>query len=212
MRAALLMSILVVGAPAIASAAEGKTVRLFVRHDVSDYGTWRKAYDGFAESQRKGGVVAQAVYRSEISPGDITVVHDFKTAEAARAFAASPDLKSTMEKSGVVGAPSLWFTTGEDAPLAESRGVRLFVRHTVSDHAVWRKAYDGFAAGQSKGGVIAKTVYRSIDDPNDVTVVHDFKDLKTAQAFAASEDLKAAMEKAGVVGAPQIWFTARAAK
>jgi len=206
----LQMSVHAVGASPAATALENATVRLFVRHNVADYATWRKAYDGFAETQRKGGVVAQAVYRSESSPGDVTVVHDFKSAGAARAFTTSPDLKTAMEKAAVVGVPAIWFTTSADAPLAEATGVRLFVRHTVADLAAWRRAYDGFAEGQRKGGVIAKAVFQSVDDPNDVTVVHDFKDLETAKAFAASPDVKATMQKAGVVGAPQLWFTSRA--
>jgi len=45
-------------------------------------------------------------------------------------------------------------------------------------------------------------VYRSADNTNDVTVTHDFHSVEKAQAFAASPELKAAMEKAGVKGAP----------
>jgi quinol monooxygenase YgiN len=210
MHVPLLMSVQAVGASSAPTAVEDLTVRLFVRHNVADYATWRRAYDGFAEVQRKGGVVAQAVYRSEDSPGDVTVVHDFRSAVAAKAYTASPELKIAMEKAAVVGVPRIWFTTSVDAPLAEATGVRLFVRHTVADPKAWRKAYDGFAEVQRKGGVVAKAVFQSVDDPSDVTVVHDFKDLETAKAFTASPDLKATMEKAGVVGAPQLWFTARA--
>jgi hypothetical protein len=36
--------------------------------------------------------------------------------------------------------------------------------------------------------------------------------LEKAKAFAASLDLKAAMEKSGVKGAPQIWYTTKRAK
>ena len=55
-------------------------------------------------------------------------------------------------------------------------------------------------------------MYQSTDDPNDVTVIHDFHSLVKAKAFAASAELKATMEKAGVKGAPQIWYTTRSAK
>jgi len=40
-----------------------------------------------------------------------------------------------------------------------------------------------------------------------VTVTHDFATLDAAKALAASDELKQAMVKAGVVGAPEIWFT-----
>ena len=83
----------------------------------------------------------------------------------------------------------------------------LFVRHSVSDYAAWRKAYDSVAPLQKAGGVTAEAVYQSADDPNDVTVTHEFASIAAAKAFAGSEDLKAAMQRAGVVGAPTIWFT-----
>jgi hypothetical protein len=44
------------------------------------------------------------------------------------------------------------------------------------------------------------------DNPNDITVTHDFATLEAAQAFAKSEELKKAMQNTGMVGAPTIWF------
>ena len=76
--------------------------------------------------------------------------------------------------------------------------VRIFVRHEVTDYAAWRKVYDAFNATRLKLGVIGQAVYTSIDNPNDVTVTHDFSSTDKATAFASSPDLKAAMERAGV--------------
>jgi quinol monooxygenase YgiN len=105
---ASLMGIAVLGAAGLASAAD---VRMFVRHEVADYGAWRKTYDAFAPTQKKLGVIYQAVYQSTDNPNDVTVIHDFHSIEKAKAFAASPELKAAMEKSGVKGAPQIWYTT-----------------------------------------------------------------------------------------------------
>lgn len=85
----------------------------------------------------------------------------------------------------------------------------MFVRHTVSDYAAWRKSYDGFAPIQKAKGVTAQAVYQAADNPNDVTVTHEFASLDAAKAFVGSDELKKAMQGAGVVGAPTIWFTNR---
>jgi ABC-type sugar transport system substrate-binding protein len=98
------------------------------------------------------------------------------------------------------------------AGVARAEDVRMFVRHEVADYGAWRKTYNAFAPTQKKLGVIYKAAYQSTDDPNDVTVIHDFHSLEKAKAFAASAELKAAMEKAGVKGAPQIWYTTKSAK
>ena len=83
----------------------------------------------------------------------------------------------------------------------------MFVRHTVSDYKAWRKVYDDFTSTQKAMGVTAEAVYQSADNPNDITVTHDFAAISAAQTFADSPDLRLAMQGAGVVGAPTIWFT-----
>ena len=98
------------------------------------------------------------------------------------------------------------------AHAADAKGIRMFVHHQVTDYAVWRKSYNAFAPVQKKHGVTYQAVYQSTDDPNDVTVVHDFKTLDEAKSFAALPELKAAMETSGVKGVPQIWYTTRSQK
>ena len=110
MRALLLLGIMILGLAA-AQPAAAANVRLFVRHEVNDYAAWRKAYNEFDKTRRKLGVTAQAVYQSTDNPNDVTVTHDFKSVDKAKAFAASPELKAAMEKAGVKSAPQVWFTT-----------------------------------------------------------------------------------------------------
>ncbi|MBP2448140.1 cyclase [Rhizobium beringeri] len=86
----------------------------------------------------------------------------------------------------------------------------LFVRHEVSDYAAWRKIYDGFSPVQKANGVTAQAVYRAIDNPNDITVTHEFATLEAAQAFSKLDELKTAMRTGGVLGAPTVWFTNKA--
>lgn len=84
--------------------------------------------------------------------------------------------------------------------------VRMFVRHIVRDYRVWRKAYNAFDKERKTMGVKRHAVYRSAVKPNDVTVSHDFPDLRLAKIFARSRRLRAAMKAAGVKSAPTIWF------
>ncbi|MCK1520425.1 MULTISPECIES: cyclase [unclassified Bradyrhizobium] len=86
----------------------------------------------------------------------------------------------------------------------------MFVRHTVSDYKTWRKVYDDFAPVQKAKGVTAETVYRAVENPNDITVTHEFATIEAAQAFPESAELKNAMQNAGVAKAPTIWFTNKA--
>ena len=88
--------------------------------------------------------------------------------------------------------------------------VRIFIRHDVSDYPAWRKVYDDFDATRRSMGVTGDEVYQNLDDPNDVTVWHDFTTRALAEAFTNSDELRQAMAAAGVRGQPAIWFVARA--
>jgi len=78
---------------------------MFVRHKVSNYETWRKAYDDFASVQKAKGVTGQAVYQATDDPNDITATHDFVSVAAAQEFVNGDELKMAMQGGGVVGAP-----------------------------------------------------------------------------------------------------------
>jgi len=84
-------------------------IRMIVRHAVTDYDTWRKAYDDFDEERNGMGVRGHGVYREVDNPRNITAYHDFDSIEAARSFAESPRLREVMEGAGVSSAPDIWF-------------------------------------------------------------------------------------------------------
>jgi hypothetical protein len=86
----------------------------------------------------------------------------------------------------------------------------MFVRHQVSDFAQWKQEYEGFDATRRELGVKADAVYQASDDPNDVTVTHEFASLPDAKAFVESAALREAMQRAGVAGEPTIWFADQA--
>jgi len=86
-------------------------IRMFVRHNVSDYTTWRRHYNDFDAERRTMGVQGHAVYQAADNRNDVTVTHDFDTLQAAQAFASSARLREVMAGAGVLGAPTVWFTS-----------------------------------------------------------------------------------------------------
>jgi hypothetical protein len=85
------------------------------------------------------------------------------------------------------------------------RMVRVFLRHPVEDYGAWRVVYDDHDGMRRDMGVTGDGVYRAIDDPNDVTVWHDFEDAPSAETFVLSGELKLALTRAGVAAPPEIW-------
>jgi quinol monooxygenase YgiN len=84
--------------------------------------------------------------------------------------------------------------------------VTMFVKHTVTDYSNWKQVYDSIAPLRKSMGVSAATVSRDTQNPNTLIVTHQFADAAAAGAFAHSDELRTAMGKAGVAGAPEFWF------
>ena len=82
----------------------------------------------------------------------------------------------------------------------------MFMKHRVADYGKWKAVFDEHEALRRAGGVTAHSVQRQPDDPNVVIVALRVSDINKAKQFAGSDDLKAAMARAGVQGPPEIWF------
>ena len=77
----------------------------------------------------------------------------------------------------------------------------LALNHSVADYDEWKAVYDTMPP-TSRGAKFAR-VNRGIEDPNLVTVVAGFDSLDALNSFIADPELKTAMERAGVIGAPR---------
>jgi len=80
----------------------------------------------------------------------------------------------------------------------------LLVRHQVEDYAAWRSAYESVEGLRQEHGCTGAEVLVDPGDKQDVYVVHRFPTFGQAQAFAGSSELREAMGRAGVKGAPRI--------
>lgn len=82
----------------------------------------------------------------------------------------------------------------------------VVVKHTVSDYAKWKVAFDANAQARTDTELTPLSVMQDKDNPNQVFVSMKAANLQKARDFTTSPGLKAAMEKGGVTGAPDIAF------
>src|ERR1700737_1609209 len=90
--------------------------------------------------------------------------------------------------------------TNENAP----------IHFKVKDYAAWRTGYDSGEKNRASAGITNGRVFRRAEDQNDVVILQDVADVATARSWLASDEMKAAMDKGGVVGSPNIRFAAAA--
>lgn len=77
----------------------------------------------------------------------------------------------------------------------------LAANHDVEDYPKWKAVYD--AIDQGALGARFGRVNRNVDNPNNLTIIHGFDTVDTAQAFINSPVLKEAMAEAGVASVPR---------
>jgi len=82
----------------------------------------------------------------------------------------------------------------------------MLVQHQVKDFSEWKNVYDSVADLRTSNGELSDQIFRDASDPNKLTAIFKWDSLANAQKYAKSPELKAAMEKAGVVGPPDIYF------
>jgi len=80
----------------------------------------------------------------------------------------------------------------------------VMVQHKVRDYDAWKSVFDEHQAVRTRHGATGHELYRSLEDPNEVTVINQFPSREQAEAFAADPSLKEAMERGGVISEPRL--------
>ena len=81
----------------------------------------------------------------------------------------------------------------------------LLIRHKVQDYPAWKAVFDEHEPTRRANGSQGVQLFRDADDPQEVLLLLAWDDLERARLFADSDDLREAMEQAGVTDRPDVW-------
>ena len=82
----------------------------------------------------------------------------------------------------------------------------VLVRHEVQDYAKWKPVFDEHGASRKANGSKGGSLFRNADNPNEVVILLEWDSLENVRRFTQSDDLRQAMERAGVTDRPDIYF------
>lgn len=182
-------------------------IAALIAHRVADFDAWKKVFDDVVDMRREASVLGHDVARGIDDPDMVYVFCPAGDPEAFLAHVQSDELKSAMQQAGVVSQPVVLVLK----PVHESfemvfNGPALVVHHPVEDYDAWRQVYDE-ADDMRKGfGVVGDAINQGWDNPNQVVVYNQCQDLDQMRSMTDSDELKAAMQRAGVSGPPEIHF------
>lgn len=86
----------------------------------------------------------------------------------------------------------------------------LVVHMQVKDYVAFRKIFDDATPTRTHFGGTGHKVYTSPSDPNEITILSEWKSMEQAKVYAASNEIKEAMKNAGVISQPGLTFLAEA--
>ena len=84
--------------------------------------------------------------------------------------------------------------------------IHMLIHHKVADFAKWKPAYDAHASARQSAGLKELHLLRNTENPNEVILLFSVQDFNKAKTFAGSDDLRQAMQKAGVSDKPDVYF------
>ena len=84
-------------------------VHVLVRHKVADFGRWKEAFDSHLLARQRAGETGFRLFHSVEDTREIFLLLDWTSAEEARKFMSSDELRERMQKAGVQGAPDVQY-------------------------------------------------------------------------------------------------------
>ena len=89
--------------------AQNTTENVTIHLKVKDFNAWRTSYNGHEKERAAAGITNGRVFHSPNDPNDVVILQDVADVSKARTWLGSNEMKSVLEKSGVVGSPSIRF-------------------------------------------------------------------------------------------------------
>jgi len=84
---------------------------VLVRHKVADFSTWKPYYDAHLPARQKAGLTEEHLLHDTDDSNNLVLLFEADDIQKAKEFAASADLRETMQKAGVIDKPDIYFLT-----------------------------------------------------------------------------------------------------
>lgn len=199
---------------AVAPAAPAKPANLaIIKHKVADFAKWLPLYESHDTARIRYGLHNFMIGRGVKDSNMVIVALWMDDFEKAKAFTELPDLKTAMQKGGVVGKPEISFM---DMQMLDSSKLetpfRMMVTHQVKDYVAWKASFDSHKQVRIDANMTDRAIGYEMGNNRKVSVVTAVNDMARAEAFSTSKELKDRMQEAGVEGPPTIFFYRMAKK
>lgn len=180
---------------------------MLIKHKVANFDKWFAAHEAHDSMRIASGLHNFVVSRGIKDSNMVMFALRMDDTAKAKQFASSPGRMEAMKKAGVIGKSTIWYTVNKfHDSTTDASTERAIVIFKVKDYDAWKKAFDGDQQKRMDAGMSTRAISVYTDDPNMVSLVMVVGDMKKAEAFMQTKELKQRMDSAGVVGKPDVFF------
>lgn len=180
------------------------TNMMVVKHKISNFAKFQSSYDSRDSLRLANGLHTYVIGRGVGDSNTVLVALKVDDIAKAKAFSKDASLKKAMQQAGVVGAPTITFSTlvYQDT-VTLSSNVRSMTSFKVKDWENWRKSFESSRQVRTDNGLMDRVYGYDVDDNHKVGLVVAVIDSAKANAFWKSDLIKQKRAESGVVGEPE---------
>ena len=180
---------------------------MLIKQKVADFSKWFPMYEAHDSARVAAGLHNFVVSRGLKDSNTVMVALHMTDTAKAKEFASSPGLMEAMKKGGVMGTPSIIYVVNifHDST-TDATTERAIIDFKVKDYTAWKKGFDADKQSRMDAGITDRAVSTHLGDPNTVSLVMAIADVKKAEAFMQSKELKMHMDSSGVISAPDVFL------
>lgn len=93
-----------------------RVAALLIRHQVTDFEHWMRAFEEEAATRRANGLQAEQLYRSASNPSEVWILATWDDVFRARLFVKSDDHAAALTRGGVRDLPAYWYLNDANRP------------------------------------------------------------------------------------------------
>lgn len=183
------------------------TTLLVIMHKVANYAKWQVGYEAHDSMRQAYGIHDYVLARDVKDTNMVMVALKIDDVAKAKEFVAMPDLKAAMQKGGVLGTPTVNYLDVQwQDTTTNTASTRVMITHKVKDYDAWKKVFDEDKPNRVNAGFTDRMLAYNTGDNHMVSIVMLVSDMKKAEAFSKSPELKTKMEAGGVEGPPSFFY------
>ncbi len=176
---------------------------LIIGHRVTDYDTWKAAYDLAEPVRKKHGISTRMVMQGYESQELAMVFTKISGVDRAKEYVTSEKLMKSMEIAGVQGEIDLyWLKHHLEADNPSKRECVVYMSFLVRDFAAWKEAFLGDYEEDPVKDFDVLHVFQSIENENEVSMIFAADSPEFVEAMKANTSFRMKMLASGVVSYP----------